>query len=72
MKIRLERGGVVFEYERQPMKESRFRALCALAAAGVYVWGMVAAITALCGFLGLLVVAIFTVLLALIVAGVSI
>lgn len=71
MKIRLERRGTVFEYERQPMKESRFRVLCALAAVGVYA-GMVAAITALCGFLGLLVVAIFTVLLALIVAGVSI
>lgn len=36
MKIRLERGGTVFEYERQPMKESRFRVLCALAGAGVY------------------------------------
>ncbi|MDE6456427.1 MAG: hypothetical protein K2L38_11110 [Dysosmobacter sp.] len=68
MKIRLERCGVVFEYERQPMKESRFRALCALAAAGVYA-GMVAAVTALCGFLGLLVVAIFTVFLAMIAGG---
>lgn len=36
MKIRFERGGVVFEHEQLPMKESRFWALCALAA-GVYV-----------------------------------
>lgn len=31
LKIRLEYKGSVFEYERQPMKEGRFRALCKLA-----------------------------------------
>ena len=66
MKIRLERGGVTFEYERQPMKESRFRALCALAAAGVYA-GMVAAITALCGDFGLLLALLGTVVVAMVV-----
>ena len=38
MKIRLEYHGTVFEYERRPLPDGRFRALCALAAAGVYSW----------------------------------
>ena len=36
MKIRFERGGVVLEYERKPMKEGRFRVLCLLGAGAVY------------------------------------
>lgn len=68
MKIRLERGGVVFEYERQPMKESRFRAVCALAAAGVYA-GMVVGVAALCGGFGLLLALFGTVLVAMVVKG---
>lgn len=70
MKIRFERGGVVFEYEQPPMKESRFRALCALAAAGVYA-GMVSAVAALCGLPGLIIAAIFSAILAAIVIGVG-
>lgn len=31
MKIRLEVEGKVFEYEKQPMEKTRFRALCRLA-----------------------------------------
>ena len=62
MKIRLERCGVVFEYEHQPMKEGRFRALYALAAIGVYA-GMVAAVAALCGLPGLFAIAVASVLL---------
>lgn len=53
MKIRLERDRTAFEFERKPMPERRFKALCALAAAGICA-GMVIAVTALCGFLGLL------------------
>lgn len=53
MKIRLEYNGTVFEYSRQPMPERRFKALCALAAAGVYM-GLMLGVTALCGFPGLL------------------
>lgn len=60
MRIRLEHNGIVFEYERRPMPERRFKALCALAAAGGYA-GMVCAVAALCGFLGLLVVVAGTV-----------
>ena len=34
MRIRLEHNGTVFEFERRPLPEGRFKALCALAAAG--------------------------------------
>lgn len=68
MKIRLERGGVTFEYERQPMKESRFRVLCAFAAAGVYA-GLVIGVTALCGSFGLLLALFGTALVAMVVKG---
>lgn len=59
MKIRLERCGVVFEYEHQPMKEGRFRALCALAGVVAYV-SMVAAVAALRGVPGVAVVGLVT------------
>ncbi len=65
MRIRLELGSTIFEYERHPLSERRFRALCALAAAGVYA-GMVWAVATLCGAPGLLLVLIGTVLVALI------
>lgn len=68
MKIRLERGGTVFEYERQPMKESRFRVLCALAAAGVYA-GLVIGVTKLCGAPGLFLVVFGTLVVAMVVKG---
>lgn len=35
MKIRLERSGTVFEFERQPMEIGRFSLLCQLAGAAV-------------------------------------
>ncbi len=62
MRIRFERGGVVLEYERKPMKEGRFRSLCLLGAGAVYA-GMVAAVAALCGLPGLFVIAVASVLL---------
>lgn len=68
MRIRLEHNGTVFEFERQPIPEGRFRALCILAAAGVYA-GMVAAVTALCGGFGLLLALAGTVLVAMVVKG---
>ena len=66
MRIRLEHNGTVFEYERRPMPEGRFKALCALAAAGVYA-GMVLAVAALCGGWGvaaIMVVTLFVVMIA--------
>ena len=68
MKIRLERNGTVFEYEHQPMKEGRFRALCAIAGAAVYA-GLVIGIAALCGGFGLLLALFGTVLVAMVVKG---
>lgn len=68
MKIRLERNGVVFEYEHQPMKEGRFRALCAIAGVAVYA-GLVIGIAALCGGFGLLLVLAGTVMTAMVVKG---
>ena len=59
MKIRFEHNGTVFEFERQPLPESRFKAVCAIVAAGIYV-GMVTAVTALCGIAGIAIVAFVT------------
>lgn len=59
MKIRLERSGTSFEFERPPMSEHRFRALCLLAAGGIYA-GMAIGIAKLCGIFGLLVLAAAT------------
>ena len=44
MRIQLERSGTVFEYERPPMPEHRFKALCLLAAGAALCggWGVVA------------------------------
>jgi len=67
MRIRLEHNGTVFEFEHRPMPERCFKALCTLAAAGIYV-GMVAAVTALCGAFGLLLVLAGTVLVAVVVS----
>ena len=67
MRIRLEHNGTVFEFERRPMPEGRFKALCALAAAGVYA-GMVLAVAALCGGWGVLMVAVVT-LFVVMIAG---
>lgn len=68
MRIRLEHNGTIFEFERKPMPEGRFRALCAIAAAGVYA-GMVWAVASLCDFPGLVLVLAGTALVTLIVKG---
>lgn len=68
MRIRLEHNGTVFEYERRPMPERRFKALCALAAAGGYV-GIVWAVAALCDVPGLLIVVVGTMVAGLVVKG---
>lgn len=59
MKIRLEHNGTVFEFERKPMPEHRFKALCLLAAGGMYA-GMTIGIAKLCGVWGLLILAAAT------------
>ena len=61
MKIRLEHGGSVFECERKPMKEGRFRALCGLCAAGLYV-GLTIGVSTLCGLPGLITVVVASLL----------
>lgn len=68
MRIRLEHNGTVFEYERRPMPERRFKALCVLAAAGVYA-GMVWAVAALCGGFGVLMVAAVTLIVVMIASA---
>ncbi len=65
MRIRLEHNGTVFEFERPPMPEHRFKTLCLLAAGGLYV-GLVAAVAALCGGFGVLMVAAVTLFVVII------
>lgn len=59
MRIRLENNGSSFEFERPPMPEHRFKALCMLAAGGMYA-RMAIGIAKLCGIWGLLVLAAAT------------
>lgn len=59
MRIRLEHSGTVFEFERAPLPEHRFKALCLLAAGGLYV-GMAIAVAKLCGVFGLIVLGVAT------------
>ena len=61
MKIHVEHNGTVFEFESRPMKEGRFRALCALSGVVAYV-SMVAAVAALRGLPGLVTVGVVTLL----------
>lgn len=68
MKIRLEHNGTVFEFERRPMLAGRFKALCAVAAAGIYA-GMVITVASLCGGFGLLLALAGTVLVIMVVKG---
>lgn len=65
MKLHLEFDGRVFEYERKPMSKLRFKALCGLAAGGLYV-ALVWVVATLCGFLGVLAVVVLTFLLCMI------
>lgn len=53
----------MFEYDRPPMPEGRFKALCLLAAGGLYVC-LVAAVAALCVTIGVGVVAAATLLIS--------
>lgn len=55
MKIRFERDGAVFKFDSKPMQEGRFMAVCAIAAAALYVVLAIGA-AALCGFRGLALV----------------
>lgn len=59
MKLKLDFHGVIFEYEKKPMQEGRFRRLCTLAAVALYVI-MVIGTTALCGVWALLAIAVVT------------
>lgn len=59
MKLKLDFHGIIVEYEKRPMQEGRFRRLCSLASAALYV-GLAIGVTRLCGFLGLLVIAVVT------------
>ena len=68
MRIRLEHNGTVFEFERRPMPEGRFKALCVLASAGGYA-GMVWAVAALCGGWGVLMVAVVTLFVVMIASA---
>lgn len=58
-RVKIDLCGIVFEYERPPMPEHRFKALCLLSAAGIY-GGMVAKVAALCGTVGVAVVGVAT------------
>ncbi len=49
MKIHFELGDIVFECERDPMPEGRFRALCSLAGAAI-AGGVLLGAIALVGF----------------------
>lgn len=49
MKLHYERKSTVFELERQPMPEGRFRALCSLMLAAI-IGGVLVGIVALVGF----------------------
>ena len=56
MRLHVEYKGRVCDYETRPMRSSRFRVLCRLAAAGIY-GCTVAATASTCGLPGLLTVA---------------
>lgn len=57
MRIRVERNGTAFEFERTPMPESRFKAVCAVIGAALYV-GMIWIVAELCGIFGVVAVVI--------------
>lgn len=68
MKIKFERDGTVFEFERQPLPESRFKAVCGFAAAGVYV-GLALGAAVLCGVQGLVAVVVAAAVVAVFYAA---
>ena len=62
MRVKFEKAGVTFEFEREPMPEHRFRALCLLGALGLY-GGMMVGVAALCGIPGIGALAVATFLI---------
>ena len=68
MKMRLYLYGVTIEYERPPMPERRVRALCLLAAGGMYA-RMVVKVAASCGLAGVGVIAVATFLVCMIASA---
>lgn len=66
MRVRLEKDGTAFEFERKPMPEHRFRALCLLGALGLY-GGMMVGVAALCGTAGAGTLAVVTLLITMVV-----
>ena len=65
MRVRFDLNGVTLEYERPPMPEHRFKALCLLAAGGMYA-RMVVKVAASCGLAGVGVIAVATFLVCMI------
>ena len=63
MRVRLEKDGTAFEFERKPMPEHRFRVLCLLGALGLY-GGMMVGVAALCGMAGVWALVILTAVVA--------
>ena len=70
MKISIDKreDGFTVHIDRLPLPEDRFKAVCSIAAAGVYA-GLVIGVAALCGGSGLLLVLFGTVLVAMLVKG---
>lgn len=70
MKISIDKreDGFTVHIDRPSLPEGRFKAVCALAAAGVYA-SMVIGVAALCGPEGLFFAAVLTIVLAVIVGG---
>ena len=60
MRIRVEHNGTAFEFERKPMDEGRFKAVCGIIGAALYV-GMIWIVATLCGTFGVAAVAIASV-----------
>lgn len=63
MRVKFEKDGVTFEFEREPMPEHRFRALCLLGALGLY-GGMMVGVAALCGLSGVWALVAMTAVIA--------
>ena len=62
MRVKFEKDGVTFEFEREPMPEHRFRELCLLGDLGLY-GGMMVGVAALCGIPGIGALAVATFLI---------
>lgn len=72
MKITIKKranGRVTVTVDRPPLPERRFKAVCAIAAAGIYA-GLVIAVAALCGVPGVVVVGLVTLFAIMIIKGI--